>query len=146
MDGISRIDLSEPRILCVDADRRTQLWVKRVLRHVTARVTGVATGREAFNMLAREKFDLCILDYALPDMVGVQLCSLVRNMGCDVPMMVFTAMDRPIDRRRADEFGVDAFLTKTADLGRFSSTVTALIEKKRAGSAFPDATDLAKAA
>ena len=64
-------------------------------------------------------------------MTGSQLCSLVRHMGCEVPMLVFTAMDRPVDRRRALECGADEYLVKPDDLDVFHSTVTRLLDRRR---------------
>ena len=133
MRKVTVIDVPDPRILCVDSDRRTTDWIKDVLRNArtTTSVTAVRTGREAFAMLMRREFDLCILDYALPDMTGPQLCGLMRHAGCEIPTVIFTAMDRPVDRRRSIECGVDAFLVKPDDLGIFHSTIVRLLDRRR---------------
>src|SRR4051812_43536853 len=91
------------RILCVDDDQYSNDWVRRSLKtaRVPAAVTAVSTGREAFTLLSREAFDLCIFEYPLPDMTGVQLCSLMRQSGSGVPIMFLTAMNRTIDREKA---------------------------------------------
>ncbi|SRR5258706_2215722 len=118
------------RILCIDDDANTCNWIRIMLRgsKVNASITTVETGREAFDLVSSKDFDLCILEYALPDMTGVQLCSLIRQMGSDVPMMFFTAMNRPIDRQRAFASGADAYLCKPDDLDRFVSSVIRLLE------------------
>ena len=131
MDHASRTDLYEPQILCVDADIEAQAWMRDVLRRcrIASHVRTVATGRQAFNLLVRDQFDLCILDYALPDMSGVQLCSLLRHMGHTVPMMLFTAMNRPVDRRRASECGIAEFLAKPDDIGGFHVAVRRILSR-----------------
>ena len=77
------------RILCVDEDLYSSEWVKQSLKaaSVSAAVTTAASGRDAFMMLNRGVFDLCILEYPLPDMTGVQLCSLLRQTGSGIPVM-----------------------------------------------------------
>lgn len=98
---------------------------------VNAALTTVMTGREAFNIMHKEHFDLCILEYALPDMTGVQLCSLMRHLGSEVPMMFFTAMDRPVDRQKAEAAGADEYLCKPDDLDIFVDAVSYLLNKRR---------------
>ena len=122
-----------PRILCVDDDSHTCNWIRIMLRasHVDVTLTTVTNGREAFNLLTDEDFDLCILDYALPDMTGVQLCSLVRRMGSDVPVMFFTAMNRPVDKERAAGAGANEYLCKPDDLDIFVDAVERLLKRRR---------------
>ncbi|SRR5258708_37366664 len=120
------------RILCIDDDANTCNWI-RIMLHgskVNAMLTTVTSGRQAFDLLGRKDFDLCILEYALPDMTGVQFCSLIRQMGNDVPMMFFTAMNRPIDRQRAFGSGADEYLCKPDDLGKFVSSVIRLLNRR----------------
>jgi len=128
------INSAKSRILCIDDDTHTSDWIKIMLRgaNLGCSVTTVKTGREAFKLLNSEKFDLCILEYALPDMTGVQLCSLMRQMGCDVPMMFFTAMNRQIDRDKAAAAGASDFLCKPDDLDVFVDAVTHLVRRRRA--------------
>ena len=124
---------SDHRILCIDDDTNTVDWIRIVLRaaKIGAGVTAVSTAREAFSLLNRENFDLCILEYALPDMSGVQLCSLTRQMGSTVPMMFFSAMNRPIDLEKARLAGAIEYLSKPEDLDVLVSTVAKLLSKRR---------------
>ena len=124
---------SEQKILCIDDNTRTCNWIRVMLKgaKVNAQVTTATSGREAFDLLHKEHFDLCILEYALPDMSGVQLCSLMRHRGCDVPMMFFSAMDRPVDIQNARAAGADEYLRKPDDLDIFVDAVSYLLNKRR---------------
>jgi DNA-binding response OmpR family regulator len=121
------------RILCVDDDQYSTEWVRRSLSsaRVPAAVTAVSTGREAFTLLSQEAFDLCIFEYPLPDMTGVQLCSLMRQSGSGVPVMFLTAMNRKIDREKAVASGADDYLCKPDDLDVFVPAVNRLLRKRR---------------
>ena len=122
---------SNSRILCVDDNGHTCDWIQKTLKASKNDVviTNAKTAREAFTLLNQDDFDLCILEYALPDMTGVQLCSLMRQMGCEVPMLFFTAMNRPIDREKAQTAGANEYLSKPDDLDIFVNAVTRLLSK-----------------
>ncbi len=122
------------RILCIDDDAGTCEWVRIVLKgsQIRSEITCVKTGRAAIELLSENKFDLCILEYALPDMTGVQFCSFIRHSGNDVPVMFFTAMDRPIDKEKATAAGADEYLCKPDDLDIFVPAVQTLLKRRRA--------------
>ena len=124
----------QPKILCVDSDRTTGEWIRNEMRSATPVITlqSVEGGRAALKLLYREAFDLCVIDYALPDMTGAQLCLLMRQIGYSVPIMIFTAMNRRIDREKATAAGANEFLTKPDDFGIFSPAVKRLIGMRRA--------------
>lgn len=123
------MNFSKTRILCVDDDVHTVDWISNTLKgsKINAALTAVKSSGEAFTLLNREGFDLCILEYALPDMTGVELCSLIRKAGFDVPIMFFTAMDRPIDIEKAHDAGADEYLRKPDDLNLFANSVARLL-------------------
>ena len=121
------------RILCIDDDAGTCEWARIMLRssRIRSEITCVKTGRAAIELLSENKFDLCILEYALPDMTGVQLCSYIRHSGNDVPVIFFTAMDRPIDKEKAAAAGADEYLCKPDDLDIFVPAVQTLLKRRR---------------
>lgn len=111
------------QILCVDADPASVNWIRDKLSSTDLAIdlTSVEGGRSALRTLYREPFDLCISDYALPDMTGVQLCYLIRQIGYSLPIMIFTADNCRIDRDKAAAAGASEFLSK-ADVSNFFST------------------------
>ena len=121
------------RILCVDDDPVAVEWIRRALdsSKIIIEFTSLEGGRAALKLLYREAFDLCIFDYALPDMTGVQLCYLMRRIGYTVPIMIFTALNRRIDREKATAAGANEFLSKPDDLDAFSESVRRLLRVRR---------------
>lgn len=121
-----------PKILCIDADAATAKWIsgKLLEANVACEVISVSTGRDAFRRLnGSENFDLCVLEYALPDMTGVQLCSLMRQMGSGVPMLFFTPMNRAVDREHAEAAGASAYLVKPDEMELFVDTAEHLLKR-----------------
>lgn len=127
------IGLSDrPKILCVDNDSLTADWVTAVLvrARIECDIETVCKGRDAFSRVVNSNIDLCVLEYALPDMTGVQLCGLMRQIGSKVPVLFFTAMDRPIDREKAFGAGADEYLSKPDDLDIFADAVKLLLKRR----------------
>lgn len=140
--------ISPGRILFVDDDEAMSAWIRDQLRRsrVSAEVTATGTGRNAFNLLNDREFDLCVMEYALPDMTGVQLCALLRHMGFRIPLIFLSAMNRPIDRQKAIDAGASEYLCKPDDLGRVAGRISSHLTISRlafgldtAGSAIPRA-------
>ena len=121
------------RILYVDDDPTAVEWIRMDLdsSKINSEFTSLECGRLALKLLYRDAFDLCIFDYALPDMTGVQLCYLMRGIGYTVPIMIFTALNRRIDREKATAAGANEFLSKPDDLDAFSASVRRLLRVRR---------------
>ncbi|MGE3466358.1 MAG: response regulator transcription factor [Pyrinomonadaceae bacterium] len=114
----------------MDNDIHTCEWIRHVLaiRGIDCRLKTIGTGRAAFEEMVRNDYDLLIVEYALPDMTGVQLCSLLREISIETPVLFFTAMNRPIDRQKATEAGADEYLSKPDDLDIFTEAVGDLLQ------------------
>jgi two-component system, OmpR family, response regulator PrrA len=128
--------MSEPKVLCVDSDSRTCEWVRKVLTEaaITRSVTTIPTGQEAIRTLKREPHDIVVTEYALPDMTGVELCFSVREQAPEVPIMFFSALNRPVDRELAITAGADEYLVKPNDLDIFVDTVNHLLRLRQTDS------------
>ena len=122
------------QILSVDAVSDSADLIETMLQAANRGywVTMVATAEQALNRLAYGSFDLCIIEYALPDATGPQLCSRMRENGFNKPIMFFTAMSRPVDRANAIASGADDFLVNPDDLDIFPNAVSHLLGKRPA--------------
>jgi DNA-binding response OmpR family regulator len=124
---------NNPTILCVDSDPVTADWITAMLARaqIDCEIETADKGRDAFGRLVSGDIDLCVLEYALPDMTGVQLCGLFRQVGGRVPMLFFSVMNRNIDRSMAFGAGADEYLTKPDDLDIFADAVKFLLKRRR---------------
>ena len=69
----------QPHILALDDDPSIRSLVADYLRENELRVTAVATGKELTESMARETFDLVILDVRLQGEDGMQIARKLRN-------------------------------------------------------------------
>lgn len=121
-----------PRILCVDDNRDNAEMLGIILHQAddTYSVTTVDDAEEALKIMERQTFDLYILDYALPEISGIELCRKVREKNKQTPVMFFTAMARAADQAEAIRAGADEYLVKPNDLAKLTETVKRLLNKK----------------
>jgi CheY-like chemotaxis protein len=76
-------------------------------------VVEAETGQEALHCFARGPFDLVIMDYAMPEMLGKELAVQLKRLAPSVPILMVTAYlekltdsDKPVDAALGKPFGV----------------------------------------
>jgi len=94
-----------------DNDQRAllELWVGSG-QHTTR---GFGTATEFIEGAKRERFDLLLIDWMLPDGTGADVLHWVRgNLGWDLPVVVVTARDDEATVVAALKMGADDFVVK----------------------------------
>jgi PAS domain S-box-containing protein len=76
------------RVLVVDDDPLVQTNTAAMLEDLGHHIIATETGRDALDQLRREKIDLLITDYAMPQMNGAQLIEAARAIRCDLPALI----------------------------------------------------------
>lgn len=101
-------------ILVVDDYVVTQRVLSTQLRKGGYEVTTAGSGSEALFYLTERKFDLAIIDVAMPEMDGIMLLEKLRKERNEkkLPVIMLTASALDEDRIRAQAAGATDFLTK----------------------------------
>ena len=81
-------------------------------------------------MLARERFDLLILDINLPDGSGLELLRQLRAAGNSTPVILLTANDLELDEVTGLETGADDYITKPFSLAVLRARVAAQLRRR----------------
>ena len=79
-----------PRILIVDDDETVCNSLKEFLSDKYSDITLAFGGTDAVRLLAKEDFDLILLDLLLPDMSGSEVMDFVNREKPDVFVVVIT--------------------------------------------------------
>jgi len=119
-------------ILVVDDRPDARYALVRTLTGAGYDVRETATGRDALR-LARMFPDLIVLDIALQDMDGFEVCRRLKAdaVTSGIPVVHKTAVYRdPEHRRRGLEAGADEFLTEPIDPGTLVDTVKRLLTRR----------------
>ncbi|MEG2013271.1 MAG: response regulator transcription factor [Anaerovoracaceae bacterium] len=85
---------------------------------------------EATEIWADKKYDLLILDVALPDGSGFEICKKVRQVS-KVPIIFLTASDEEISVIMGLDIGGDDYITKPFKLGVLMSRINALLRRAK---------------
>ena len=110
--------MTEPaRILVVDDNEDNRYTLTRRLRREGYEAVAVATnGREALDLIARQPFDLILLDIMMPEMDGFEFLARLQAdaRAPRVPVVVVTAADLTEDDHRRLNGAVEQVLLKQA--------------------------------
>ena len=122
--------LSGKRLLVVD-DNATN---RRILALQAARwgmaVHDAPGAADALALLARERFDLAILDMHMPDTDGAMLARRIRDAGHALPLVLFTSLGRREAGNAADLFA--ATLAKPLRQSQLHDTLVSLLAQDAA--------------
>ena len=91
----------KPSILIVDDDEVLRLLLKQFLDLEEYNVVEAVNGSEALLIIAEEKFDLVIMDIAMPGIDGLSVCERIKSsLEEPPPVLMITALedDESIDR------------------------------------------------
>jgi len=102
---------SVQRVLVVEDEESIASFVSMYLKKGGFAVSVATTGSEALTRASSEGPALIVLDLALPDVDGIDVCRRIRQRS-DVPILMLTARDDDVDKIIGLEVGADDYLTK----------------------------------
>ncbi|HYE86387.1 MAG TPA: two-component regulator propeller domain-containing protein [Vicinamibacterales bacterium] len=113
------------RILIAEDNRVNQVVARRILEKRGHSVTVVENGQSALDALAREAFDVVLMDVQMPLMSGFEAATKIRarESGGRVPIIAMTAHALKGDRERCIEAGMDGYVSKPIDATVLLATI-----------------------
>ncbi|HMI84592.1 MAG TPA: response regulator transcription factor [Polyangiaceae bacterium] len=113
-------------MLLIEDDRRVAEVVAHTLRPFGHAVVSHGSHRAAVVAIADASFDLAILDIALPDGTGLDLCRMFRAQGLVFPILMLTARSGVAERVAGLDAGADDYLGKPFAPAELAARVRAL--------------------
>jgi DNA-binding response OmpR family regulator len=95
------------------------------------RVSVAADGRAGLDAFFAERPDVALLDVMLPGLNGVSLCRRIREHS-DVPVLMLSARDDPVDVVVGLEAGADDYITKPFDSAVLTARIRAALRRAEA--------------
>jgi DNA-binding response OmpR family regulator len=124
------------KLLLVEDERELGSVLTRHLEGEGFEVRVVTDGREALQRMAREVFDLVVLDVMLPSVNGLEVARILRSTPSgspgtrsSVPILMLTARAEESDRVLGLEVGADDYLTKPFSLKELVARVRAMLRR-----------------
>jgi DNA-binding NtrC family response regulator len=114
-------------ILIVDDEPASRYGLRRALesKYRIAEADSAEAAREA---LPREQPDLVLLDVVLPGQNGISLLQWMREQGCDVPVLMVSALDTAKTAVEALQVGAADYLVKGFELEELRRRVANLLK------------------
>jgi two-component system, OmpR family, KDP operon response regulator KdpE len=116
--------MSSDRILVCDPSSQLQRALRVILRDAGYVVLTTGSGGEALACAGRERPRAVILELALPDLDGIEVCRRLRGLG-RTPIVVLSAIDDERAKIAALESGADDYVTKPFSPGELLARLAA---------------------
>lgn len=120
------------KILIIDDEREISDLIRSYLLKEGFVAVAAFTGAEARTLAAREKPDLIILDFMLPDVEGPELCLDLRKIS-EVPILFLSCRAEEIDKIVSLSAGGDDYITKPFLPGELIARIKANLRRSRKG-------------
>ena len=120
------------KILVVDDDQRMLELLNRYLSSQGFQVKPVDNATAMDKALARERYDLLVLDLMLPGEDGLSICRRLRGGNNDLPIIMLTAKGDDIDRIIGLEMGADDYLPKPFNPRELVARIHAVLRRRSA--------------
>ncbi len=117
------------RLLLVDDEPNIRTLTRTMLEKAGHTVEVAEHGEEALSILRERGADLVILDIAMPEMSGWEVCRIIKSDPAlrHIPVLMFTVMTRDEDVNRSFESGADAHLKKPFTMRELLEAVESLL-------------------
>lgn len=121
-------------IMVVEDDTNSRKLMCTVLEQYGYNTIPATDGVDALEMLEKKHVDLIVLDIMMPRMDGFEFTQILRQSGCNIPILMVTAKQSPVDKRKGFIIGTDDYMTKPIDEEEMVLRVGALLRRSKIAS------------
>jgi DNA-binding response OmpR family regulator len=120
------------RVLVVEDEHKVARALEEGLEGEGHEVVVEQSGEDAFFRINTERFDLVLLDIALPGRDGLEILRALRKRDLSTPVLILTARDALEDRVKGLDSGADDYVVKPFAYAELLARVRALQRRGRA--------------
>ena len=121
----------QAKILIVEDDKVALLSLKAALEPVFEMVEAAETGQLAKDLSKKEKFDIAIIDYRLPDIDGVHLIKELQISIPSIMTLVVTAYSSVETAIESIKMGAYDYVIKPLDISSLIHTMQNMLEDRK---------------
>jgi len=119
------------RLLIVDDDPQIRAMLTEYLATFGMEAEGAEGGTAMRAAMAKQEYDLVILDLSLPGENGLTLCREIRDSS-NLPVIMLTARAELADRVVGLEVGADDYVTKPFEMRELVARIHTVLRRSRA--------------
>ena len=106
------IAMNAYHILIVEDDKEIREGIEIYLRNQGYTVFQAADGVEGLEKIRQEEIHLAIVDVMMPRMDGITMVMRLREMKCEIPVIMLSAKSEEVDKIMGLNMGADDYVTK----------------------------------
>lgn len=107
----------------VDDDAAVRRALGRLVRSLSYRPAGYASGEDFLASLSEEPPFCVVLDQHMPGLNGLDVLIRMRARGCDTPVIIITGFDQPGMSETCLKAGAAAYLRKPVDRSAIGAAI-----------------------
>ncbi|MBQ3101383.1 response regulator [bacterium] len=120
-------------ILIIEDNEINMKLFADILEAKSYSVTKIFDGKEGYEEIKKQKYDLVILDIQLPSMNGFEILEHLHDDAIELPkILIVSAFAMEHEIAMAKQLGVKNYLTKPIDVMNFIGTVSAILSEDSA--------------
>ena len=102
------------KVMVIDDEPFILMMIEDKLKKANIAVITMRESRSAVEVIKREKPDLIILDWMMPEISGIDLCRILKSDSDlrDIPIFMLTAKGQDSDEQLGMRCGVTRYITK----------------------------------
>jgi CheY-like chemotaxis protein len=113
-----------------------QIFTQELLTDMGHEVVVVEDGEQVLQTLAKERFDLVLMDIRMPKLDGQEALRIIRHeapaaIDSNIPVIALTAYALKEDRKRFLKQGFDGYLSKPIDIQAFEMLMAKMEKMKK---------------
>jgi two-component system OmpR family response regulator len=117
-------------LLIVEDDAPLATMLAEELRELDHVVTIAADGREALDVVGRDRFDAVILDRMLPHVDGISVLHSLRRDNMTLPIIMLSALQRATEKVEGLDAGADDYVVKPVATAELDARLNALLRAR----------------
>jgi two-component system, OmpR family, alkaline phosphatase synthesis response regulator PhoP len=102
------------KVIVIDDEPFILMMIEDKLKKAKIGVITLRESRNALEVIKKEKPNLVILDWMMPELSGIDLCKLIKGDSelSDIPIFMLTAKGQDSDEQLGLQCGVSRYITK----------------------------------
>ncbi len=121
-------------IMVVEDDLNTRKLMGAVLKQNGYEPILACDGEDALDKMESHHVDLILLDIMMPRMDGYEFTAILREGGCNIPILMVTAKESMVDKKKGFLTGADDYMVKPVDEEEMLLRIAALLRRSNIAS------------
>lgn len=121
---------TQAKVLVIDDDETVRLCYQRSLQSVRCDVEAVSNGEDALRAIARQPFDVLLLDLRMPGMDGMSVLKAARKTSPSSEVIVITGYPTVETAKQAVRLGAYDYLAKPVGPAEVIHATTGALTRK----------------